>query len=185
MRSSPTMELRTARLSDVEACAALDASYSTEHTWQLTQERPLLGGSGELTVGLRTVRLPRARTVTPPDPLPELEAEWDSTDLWLIAELDGVIGYVCVEAPGEEAWLRRLVVAPAHRRSGIATAMLGAASQWARANGLRCVLAAAPAKNYPVISLLRARAYNICGYNERHFPSGDVAIYLALDIPRR
>lgn len=184
MSPSVPLALRLARISDVAACAALDASYSAEHTWQLTQDHPRDPEAGEVRVGLRCVRLPRARTVVPSDPTPELEAAWDATDLFLIAELDRIAGYLCVRVDADIGWVARVVVDAPHRRARVASALLAAARGWATEAGLRCLLVAAPAKNDPLIRLLRANGYRIRGYNERHLPSGEVAIYLGLDIPR-
>ncbi len=175
--------MRTAQLSDIATCGALDASYATDHTWQLAQERSTSRGSGDLALTLRVARLPRARSVRPPESTPELEAEWDQTDLFLVAETDEVVGYACASVLWNGVWVRRIVVGTAHRRSGIGTALLAATRKWAHESGFGCLLAAAPAKNFPAISLLRASGYKICGYNERHYSSGEVAIYLALDLP--
>jgi GNAT superfamily N-acetyltransferase len=184
MSPSVPLTLRLARISDVAACAALDASYSAEHTWQLTQDHPRDPDAGEVRVGLRCVRLPRARTVAPPDPTAQLDAEWDATDLFVIAELERIAGYLCVRADADVGWVTRVVVDTPHRRAGIATALLAAARGWAAEVGLRCLLAAAPAKNDPLIRLLRGNGYRIRGYNERHLPNGEVAIYLGLDLQR-
>lgn len=186
MPSKPPIALRLARLSDIAACGALDGSYTAERTWQLSQERAPFRDSPELTVSLRTARLPRPRTVTVPDPTPQLEAEWDHLDLFLVAELDErVAGYACCTlAPGGAiASLDRILVDTPHRRIGVATELLGGVRAWAQEARLRCVVAAAPAKNYPVISLLRSRGYRICGYNERFFLNGEIGVYLTLDLP--
>lgn len=183
MHSNLSLTLRTARLSDIAICGALDASYSTEHSWQLMQERAQTHSSAVVVLTLRVVRLPRARSVLPPEPTAQLEAEWGDTDLFLVAEIDHVVGYSCVTVLRDTAWLTRIVVDTPHRRTGIASSLLTATRQWARENGFSCVLAAAPAKNYPAVSLLRANGYKICGYNERHYSTGEVALYLALDLP--
>jgi GNAT superfamily N-acetyltransferase len=178
------MRLRTAQLSDVVACGALDASYTTEHTWQVNEERPLRPGALELSVTLRAVRLPRPRSVVPPDATPELEAEWSHADLFVVVEEEDVpTGYLCARAEPEGAWVRRLVVDKPRRRSGVATTLLGAAREWAAYNGLGRLLVAVPTRNHPAICLFRSRGYTICGYNERHFRDGEIAIYLAHEAP--
>lgn len=176
------MFLRTAKISDIAACAALDASYTTTASWQISEERPARGQSSPLIVELRRVELPRPRSVVPPDPTEDLAAEWETRDLFLVAEDERVIGYLCATLEKHCGWITRLVVDKPHRRSGVATALLAATGDWARENDLKWLLAAAPTKNYPVIALLRARGYHICGYNERHFANGDIALYLAHDI---
>lgn len=177
------MILRLAKPSDVKTCGTLDGSYTTEHSWQIAEERRPGRGADELTLNLRTVLLPRPRSVLPPDPTPELEAEWDRTDLFLIAEEDSVIAYLCATVTRGGGWINRLTVDKPYRRRGVGSSLIAAAEAWAREHRLGCVLAAAPTKNYPAISLLKARGYKICGYNERHFSNGDIALYLAHDIP--
>lgn len=183
MQSSVSLTLRTAQLSDIPTCGVLDASYATEHTWQLAQERSTSRSTADLALTLRVARLPRARSVRTPDATQDLESEWDQTDLFLVAETDGVVGYACASVLWNGVWVRRVVVDTAHRRSGIGTSLLAATRKWAQESRFACLMAAAPAKNFPAISLLRASGYKICGYNERHYSSGEIAIYLALDLP--
>lgn len=185
------MEFRLAQLSDIAACAALDASYSSEYSWQLAESRGVQvhaptehPGQTELNIGLRLVKLPRPRSVLPPDPAAELSAEWEYTDLYLIAEEDDLMGYLCASMQGDAAWVERIVVHQPYRRSGVATAMLAAARGWAEGNGLRCLFAAAPTKNHPAVALFRSCGYQICGYNERHYSNGEIALYLAQDCRR-
>ncbi len=184
MSLSVPLTLRLARVSDVAACAALDASYCADHTWQLAHDHPRDPETDEVRVSLRCVRLPRSRTVAPPDPTPAMEAEWDATDLFLIAETDSIAGYLCIRAEADIGWITRVVVDTPRRRARVASSMLTAARGWATEVGLRCLLVAAPAKNDPVIRLLRGNGYRIRGYNERHLANGEVAIYLGLDLPR-
>ncbi len=183
MLSSPAITLRLARISDIEECATLDAGYITDKAWQLWEERDVLG-SEDLSLVLRTIRLPRTRVVNPPRPTAELEAEWDSTDLFVVAEVERVVAFICATVRREVAHIDRLTVDTSFRRSGVATHLLSAAYAWAEENGCTTLLATAPAKNFPVISLLHARGYRICGYNERHLPSGEVALYLCRDVQR-
>ena len=191
------MEFRLAQRSDIAACAALDASYSSEYSWQLTSdeyramsdERPRPRDSSliahhSFSVGLRLVKLPRPRSVIPPEPTAELAAEWDHTDFYLIAEEDDLMGYLCAAVRGDAGWVERIVVHQPYRRSGVAAAMLAAARGWAEGNGLRCLFAAAPTKNHPAVALFHSSGYRICGYNERHYANGEIALYLAQDLRR-
>ncbi len=181
MLSSPAITLRLARISDVEVCGALDASYTTGQAWQLCEERGVTE-SGELSLVLRTIRLPRDRVVKPPSPTAEMEAEWDSTDLFVVAEVERVVAFLCANIRRGIVHIDRLTVDPSVRRAGVATHLLSAVQVWAEENQCTSLLATAPAKNYPAITLLRARGYRICGYNERHLPSGEVVLYLCRDI---
>ncbi len=183
MLSSPTITLRLARISDIEVCGALDASYVTDQAWQLWQERGV-PESNELSLVLRTVRLPRSRIVKPPEQTVEIEAEWDSTDLFIVAEVERVVAFLCATIQRKVAHINRLTVDTSVRRTGVATQLLSAALGWAEENGCTVLLATVSAKNHPMISLLHARGYCICGYNERHLPSGEVVLYLYRDVQR-
>ncbi len=177
------MILRVARLTDIPTCGGLDASYTSEYTWQLTQERSPAHGTEDMVLGLRLVRLPRPRSVTPPDVTQELEAEWDETDLFLVAEEDGnLIAYLCASAWRAGAWVNRLVVHKPYRGMGVATTLLTSAHEWAREFGIPALLAAVPTRNHPAVNLFRSRGYALCGFNERHFGNRDIALYLAQDV---
>lgn len=176
------MILRIAKLSDIATCGGLDASYTSDYTWQISQERSGAYSSGELSLDIRPVRLPRARSVIPPDSTDELEAEWNRTDLFIVAEEEEVIAYLCCNIAAEGAWIRRLVVDKPFRRAGVGGTLLESAREWGRENDIACLLAAVPTKNHPAIALFRSQGYNICGFNERHFPNRDIALYLAHDI---
>ncbi len=176
------MQLRVAQLSDIAACGELDAGYTTDHSWQLSEEHALGQGSLDLSVTLRCVQLPRPRAVLPPDPTEELERAWDTTDLWIVAGEGRASGYLCADVERGAARVTRIVVDRQYRRAGVGTQLLSAARAWAVENNLRCLIAAVPMKNYPAVALFRASGYRICGYNELHFDTGDVALYLGYEI---
>lgn len=160
----------------------MDASYSSDYSWQLSQDHTVGYSSGEMDLRLRVVRLPRPRSVVPPDITTQLEAEWDSTDLFVIAEEEGPIGYLSAYVQGHDAWIHRIVVDKPYRRDGVGTTLLHSAHEWAKESGLQGTLTAVPTRNHPAIAFFRSNGYTICGYSERHFPSGDIALYLAHDI---
>ena len=74
-------------------------------------------------------------------------------------------------------WIHHLVVAPHHRRSGIATALLARGLQHARQSGLGHVMTVVQSKNYPAINFLQRNGFMFCGYNERFYRNQDIGLY--------
>lgn len=179
------MLVRPARVSDVAVCGRLDASYTSELTYQLSEERPSRPGTMELAIGLRAVRLPRPRAVVAPDATAELEMQWGRLGLFLVVEEDErVVGYLGAREDRDLGWIENVVVDGPFRRRRYGSALLAAARAWAVGAELRSLLAAAPTRNHPAVALLRANGFIFCGYNERHFTSGEIALYLAQDLGR-
>jgi GNAT superfamily N-acetyltransferase len=99
-----------------------------------------------------------------------------------VAEADGVpIGIVSVGAHGDPgvAWISKLFVSSAARRSGVGRALMEAAHEAARARGYREV-----ALRTRVVFRDAIRLYEKLGYARRDDPrvleSGDVVLYRAL-----
>lgn len=177
------MQVRAARRSDVATCGGLDASYRSDLTYQLAEERPSRTGAMEVSVSFRPVQLPRPRAVVAVDATDELEAAWEDLDLFLVAEDDErVIGFITARRERDLAWVEHLVVHAPYRRRRVASSLLRAVREWASQAGLRTLLAAAPTRNHPAVALLRTSGFVFCGYNERHYSSGEIALYLAQDV---
>ena len=175
------MEIRPGTASDLAACAGLDASYTTDYTWQIAADVSSPASPDELVMRFRIVRLPRQRAVVQPAVLPELGSAWDRFDLFIVAAGQSPAGYLLAAEVRRRAAVAALVVDKPHRRAGLGTRMLAGAVEWARSCGLRGVVAPVPLRNYPAISFLRSRGFRVSGYNESHYDGRDIAVYLALD----
>lgn len=170
------MQIRPAWPRDLEACAALDHSYMTDHVWQMEVREE----NGAPAVAFRLARLPREIRVNYPSRDEDLLAGWQQRDGFLVAEEEGYIhGYVGLTAQADLGIARvgDLVVDRGSRRRGIGTALLRAAAQWGREQGLGWLLVELQTKNYPAIRFCRSRGLTFCGYNDHYWPSRDIALF--------
>jgi ribosomal protein S18 acetylase RimI-like enzyme len=182
------MRIRPAELEDLEGCLNLDHSYLTDHVWQMDVQE----GKLRVTVNFRTVRLPRPVHVKYPRDRDALAAEWHRRDCFLIATTEGtqgqetrpIAGYLTM---GEQdwhktGWVSNLVVAPEHRRKGIAGQLLRMGKEWARGAGLQRLLVETQTKNHPALCFLDKQGFSFCGYNDRYYANQDIALFFSLDL---
>ena len=170
--------LRPARMGDLQDCLEFDASYMTDCVWQMETH----AANGEIRVTFRHVRLPRSMRVEYPRDAQALMADWRLRDAVLVAERDRQrLGYVSLSAlPAQRAaQIGDLVVRRAHRRSGVGSALIGAAMRWARERELKQIVAEAQTKNYPAICLLNKLGFVFCGFNDRHYLNQDIAVFFS------
>jgi GNAT superfamily N-acetyltransferase len=97
-----------------------------------------------------------------------------------------VWGYVLLgaERAADRAWVRALVVGPAHREQGLGNRLLDAAKAWARATpeeggggNLSALLITLSPKNHPAITFCRRRGFRFCGYTDHTGVGGEVQLY--------
>jgi ribosomal protein S18 acetylase RimI-like enzyme len=90
-----------------------------------------------------------------------------------------IVGYVVAAAAPRErtAYLRTLVVDRSHRRKGIGVRLLAEAKRWAAQQGAECLIADAPARNFPAIRLLQRGGFAFCGYNDSCYLENEVAVF--------
>jgi len=136
--------------------------------------------NGVLTTTFRVTSLPREVRVSYPRQGEELLTGWRQRDGFLVAGDEGrVCGYVALTEENELGIARvgDLVVDRRLRRRGVGTALLQAAAQWAREQGLGWLLVEVQTKNYPAIRLCRSQGLIFCGYNDHYWPSRDIALF--------
>ncbi len=183
------MTVRPAEMEDLKSCLNLDHSYLTAHVWQMDVREAKAG----VTVNFRSVRLPRLVTVKYPRSREEMQSAWHRRDCFLVAEVgdgDGppearhIVGYLTMDAYDwhKTGWVADLVIAPEHRRKGIATQLLQAGKGWARKTGLRRLTVETQTKNYPALCLLERLAFSFCGYNDQYYANQDIALFFSLDL---
>ncbi len=169
-------EIRPANANDIPSLMAMEHSCSSEYVWQLE----VRGEHKRVSVSFHEVRLPRAVTVEyPRDPLSLLE-EWARRDVFLVAAQEGaLLGYVGALQEPASALLRvtDLVVRASSRRQRVASALLMAVQAWASERGVRRILLEMQAKNHACIRLAQKFGYEFCGYNDRYYPTQDVALF--------
>ncbi|MGI8424513.1 MAG: GNAT family N-acetyltransferase [Chloroflexota bacterium] len=138
------------------------ATHARLPVWSHSVRRSSSGSSVQLG-------LPRAPEAEPDDEASPMEDE----------RRGKVVGYVIVAgAPRDrQAYLRTLVVDRHHRRAGIGARLLGEAKRWAARNGAECLIADAPARNYPAIRLLQKSGFAFCGFNDSCYAENEVAVF--------
>ena len=171
-----SFEIRPANASDILRLMALDHSSASDYVWQLELRRE----SGQVSASFREVRLPRSIEVKYPRPPSSLADEWAHRDVVLVAMQAGIpIGYMCaiVEQASAIGWVTDAVVAPAQRRKGAASTLLTALQTWAVERGIRHLILEMQSKNQAYIRLAQKFGYEFCGYNDRYYPTQDVALF--------
>ena len=178
--------VRLATLEDLSLCLALDASYQSDEVWQMQMDAP--SESEGLAVRFRRTRLPRLLTATYPRDSDELRGNWQQQDCFLVAttpaegEDEGaerIVGYIDLhEQRWQRAgWVQNLVVDRPYRRRGVGTLLLRAAAAWARREGLRRLTLECPTKNGGAIRFFFGRGAEFCGFNDRYYTHGDIALF--------
>lgn len=170
--------IRNATAADLPVCLELDASFETDHVWQMDSRTE----QGQISVSFRSVRLPRSMRVAYPRDARQLSAGWQSCDAMLIAEDNGtLIGFAALarRAPQSTAWVQDLIVAKTARRAGVGKALLAWSARWAREQHLSWLVIEVQTKNYPALSFCQKSGMAFCGYNDRYFANHDIALFFA------
>lgn len=176
MNGYPALTIRLATEADFEPCLAIDHSYETSRVWQMHYQ----ASGNDTTVRFQTVRLPRPLPVVYPYTAGQLQQRWCRAHCFLVAERAGLVGgYVTLGLDEVEpvVWLQDAAVRPEWRRQGIATQLLSAAAEWARAYQRQRLMIALPTKNYPAIHFCQQNGFSFCGYNEFLYHSGSIALF--------
>jgi GNAT superfamily N-acetyltransferase len=174
-------EIRLASVGDILRLMALDHSSSSDYVWQLELRRE----AGQVSASFREVRLPRSIEVKYPRNPSSLADEWAHRDVVMVALEEGVpVGYLCaiVEQASAIAWVTDVVVAPARRRRGAASALLTATQAWALERGVRRLILEMQSKNQAYIRLAQKFGYEFCGYNDQYYLTQDVALFFGRGI---
>ncbi len=173
-----SVHIRFPTLQDLNACFQVDGRTDTEHVWQV--QRSLQ--ADRLTVTLQRVRLPRVLRLAYPPLGDSLRERYEARDgLWVAISRGQVIGFVEARWDTEQGlgWVEHLVVDRSRRREGVGSALLRRVAQAARDRGLDRLIVSVNVKNDPAVQFLFHHGFTLVGYNEVHFGSGDIALYLA------
>lgn len=170
------MHIYRADLRDLAVCLTLDASFETDHVWQVTQQPE----DNQVVTRFQIVRLPRSMQVQYPRWSEALLTHQQRGDLILVAaSANEVRGYIDQETQLDQgvAWIHHLIVAPEYRRQGIGEALLARGLQQARQQALSHVMTVVQSKNHPATLFLQKQGFRFCGYNERYYRNRDIGLY--------
>jgi GNAT superfamily N-acetyltransferase len=177
------MHLRHATLADLDHCLELDASFDTERVWQLD----LRPGRDSISSQLRATELPRQLRVDYPLPHDTLLMHWQRGYCIIVAEIPDtsqLTGFVDVgpEPDLQVGWIWNLVVDRSRRRQGVGTALLAAAASWCKDHQLRRLMVPLQIQNDPGIRFCQRQGFSFCGFNDRYYQSGAVALFLCRNL---
>ena len=97
-----------------------------------------------------------------------------------VATVDGeVAGYMGLHLPADEAFIANVAVSPAHRRRGVAAALLRDAAAWARENGAVRLALEVRVSNTAAIALYEKLGFVRDGIRPRFYdtPTEDAALF--------
>lgn len=171
----PSIDIRPAVSNDIPALIQLTHSCETTHTWQMDN----FFEQDQFQNNFRRIRLPRAFNVEYPRVPAALADSWTKKALFLVARIETQrCGYLTLEIVERQcARVSDLVVDEPFRRQGIATALLLAAQDWLRQNGIYKMLLELPIKNEAAISLAEKLGYVYSGYMDGYFGNREIAFF--------
>jgi ribosomal protein S18 acetylase RimI-like enzyme len=181
----PQIHVRRFLPPDLPAILAIDHNYTAEFVWQMEVQ----DGEAETLITFRERRLPRVMRQQYPRDFRRIAEDWK--ERWGI--LVGVAGedpqrppagYAVIDhgADPSIARITDLAVAATARRQGVAAALVLSAEDWAAAQGCAQIMFEMQSKNHPAIRLAQKLGYEFCGYNDRHYPNKDIALYFGKSI---
>lgn len=176
------MQIQAAELADLNLCYQLNMAYTTDYVWQMqTREN-----GRTIDVRFDTVRLPRPMRVAYPRSPDELLLHWQQDGCFLVARTlnDEVAGFLDAwPRPWQNLlWISNLVIDQSYRRQGIGSHLLKSARRWAMEHELDQLMLEIQTKNHPAISFAQKHGFQFCGYNERYYPNGDIALFFSLSV---
>lgn len=186
MNNETPIITRNARDGDLDALAALDATYETREV--LALRRAGDGAVLRIDAEWRATE-PRALTYSA-YPAERLRGAMSKADCFFVAESgDELLGLLMIMLP---AWtnageITDLLVGREHRRSGAGAALVGAATEFARGRSLRALWVEPRTNNAAAIRFYLRQGFRISGYNDRMYSNGDdadgaVTLLMHLDV---
>jgi ribosomal-protein-alanine N-acetyltransferase len=97
----------------------------------------------------------------------------------VVAEANDIVaGYGAIAVAGDVADLTRIVVAQAHRRSGLAASLLTALHEAARRAGAQRIMLEVAESNEDALAFYRVRGYSEVARRRAYYADGDDALVL-------
>jgi len=104
---------------------------------------------------------------------------------FLVAEDDGkIVGYSRIHLYkwNNSAYIITVLVDAKHRRRGIGTCLLNTMENFARKSKARVLMFDTSSDNTPALQLYFKNGFRICGYNDKSYINGKIALYLAKEL---
>jgi len=164
-----------------DQCVQLDHQSQTQTVWQMQRQND----GDAIRTNFQPLRLPRTIEVTYPRTARDIKEDLYTLKGVLVAQTDDVLlGYaqVTFTSSDQGAWLRNWMVDAPARRHGIGTALLKQVMQWAKLRGANHLMVESTTRSYGGIQLLQSRGFLFCGFNDRYYPSQDIAIFFGQNL---
>ena len=170
--------IRRPTLHDLNECAKLDATYTTQKVWQMN----LQSDAGRIQVHFNLVHLPRTMTIPTPPEARDLTKAWQRGDgIYAARRGNKILGYIHVIIHPEEktGHIRRHVVIPEFRQQGVGSALLARALEWGRERKLRSLEIDLSTKNHPAIDFYLAHGFVFTGFSERLWGRQEILMHFS------
>ena len=175
--------LRDGGLADIPYCMALQSDYETEHVWQMTVQE----AAGDINISCRRQHLPRpldARHDTDPR---HLEIAIQRRHCFVVVQEEATnrfLGYISmrVDETCQIAYLQDIVVDRPFRRRSLGSRLVNVGRVWAQDYQLRQIMFEIATTNYPCIQFAQSLGFDFCGFNDRHFPNREIAVFFSLAV---
>jgi len=183
MASSLGFLIRDGLESDLDRCLELDHGSETDLVWQMTVfEEP-----GAQQISFKTEHLPRTMEVDYPTNRRRLAMALPEDHCFLVAisrdsdDSEELLGYLAMQCQPthRNAQIQDLIVSRTYRGHGIGSRLLNVARKWAHERDLRRLTMEVQTKNYPGICFCQAVGMRFCGFNDRYFENGDIAVFFS------
>jgi len=175
---SAVIYIRRPTLHDLNECAKLDASYTTQKVWQMHMQPDV----GRFQIQFNLVHLPRAMTIPTPPEDRDLTKAWQRGDgIYAARQGNKILGYIHMSIQPEKkvGYIRRHVVAPEFRQQGVGSALLERAMEWGRERRLRSFEIALSTKNHPAIDFYLAHGFAFTGFSERLWGKQEIVMHFS------
>ena len=179
----PQLVIRDGTAADIAFCMALESAWQSEYVWQMTVQE----AADEITISCRKQRLPRPLDARHHISQQRLEMAVQRRDCFIVLQeslTGGILGCVSmrVDETCQIAYLQDIVVDKPYRRQSLGSRLVTVARLWARENSLRQIIFEITTTNYPGILFAQSQGFVFCGFNDRHFPNQEIAVFFSLSI---
>ncbi len=171
----PSIDIRPAVSNDLPALMQLTHTSETAYTWQMDN----LYDQDQIQINFRRIRLPRPFRLEYPRSAAVISDSWTKKDLFLVARIETQrCGYLTLEfIERQSARVIDLVVDEHFRRQGVATALLLAAQDWLRSNGVYRMVLELQIKNDNAIAMAEKLGFVYSGFMDGFFGNREIAFF--------
>ena len=173
--------IRDGIAADITWCLALDSGYQSEYVWQMTVQEE----TDEILISCRKQRLPRSLDAQHDASQRRLEMAIHRRHCFIVLQLTNqILGYISmrVDETCQIAYLQDIVIDRPWRRQSLGARLVAVAQLWAREHSLRQIIFEITTTNYPGIQFAKSQGFVFCGFNDRHFPNQEIAVFFSLSI---